>query len=150
MNQIIIFCASYLIYIGAVYAGFHVLLKHERRHYIQHGFIIFGSAVCAWVIAHVLKGAIAHPRPDFASALIIPDDTYSFPSGHATFMFALAFSMYSFDKRAGMIIGALALITGISRVLAGVHFWYDILGGLVLGAGVASIIVILAQRFIKK
>lgn len=150
MNQIIIFCATYLIFISALYAGLHVILKHNRKHLIQHFIIIFGSAVLAWVVAHVLKEEVAHLRPDLTQALIVPDDKYSFPSGHATFMFALAFAMYGFDKRAGIFIGTLAVVTGISRVLAGVHFWYDILGGFILGAGIAYIITLVASRIFKK
>lgn len=149
MDTLIIFCASYLIYISALYAVLHVFLKHDKKHQIRHLIIIFGSAVSAWVVAHFLKGMIAHPRPDLIQALIKPDDSYSFPSGHASFMSGLAFAMYGFDKRAGIFIGALALITGIARVLAGVHFWYDILGGFILGAIVAYIVVLLSKRFYR-
>ncbi len=145
MNQIIIFCATYLIYISALYAFYHVLSKHEKKHHIRHIIIIFGTAVLSWIVAHFLKGVITHPRPDVVT-LIKPDDLYSFPSGHATFMFALAFSMYGFDKRAGKYIFLMGLITGIARVLAGVHFWYDIVGGFILGAFVSSMFVMFAKH----
>ena len=150
MNQLIIICATYLIYISALYAGLHVIVKHEKKNHISHVIIIFGSAVFAWIVAHFLKNAIAHPRPDATLAILTPDDRYSFPSGHAAFMFGLAFAMYGFDKKAGTIIGMFAVVTGIARVLAGVHFWYDIIGGCLLGAGVASIVTLFAQRIIKK
>lgn len=146
MNQIIIFCATYLIFISAVYAFLHILLKHERRHHIRHIITIFGTAVSAWVITHFLKDLIAHPRPDLTNALIVPDSFYSFPSGHATFIFALAWSMYKIDKYAGMIIFIFGTITGIARVLAGVHFWYDILGGFVVGIFVAYIVFSITKR----
>lgn len=113
-------------------------------------FIIFGSSVFAWVIAHVLKDIIAHPRPDLALALITPDSLYSFPSGHATFMFTLAFTMFGFDKRAGVVIGVLALFAGVARVLSGVHFWYDIVGGVVLAAIIASTVLFFCKRFFKQ
>lgn len=153
MNELIIICAKYLIFISAAYAFFHVVIKHERKNHIRHVVTIFGSAVFAWVIAHVLKNAVAHPRPDALHALIVPDDVYSFPSGHATFMFALAFCMYGFDKRAGKVLFVFAVITSVARVFAGVHFWYDIIGGMVLGAGVASIVYFLTKatkKYIKQ
>lgn len=145
MNQIIIFCATYLIYISALYAFCHIIFKREKKHHIRHVIIIFGTAVLAWAVAHFLKGVIAHPRPDIV-ALIKPDDVYSFPSGHATFMFALATSMYGIDKKAGKYIFIMGLITGIARVLAGVHFWYDIVGGFVLGAFVSYVFVMFARH----
>lgn len=150
MDQIIIFCASYLIYISIFAAAFHIFFKHEKKHHIRHSVIIFGTAFFAWVVAHVLKGQIMHERPDLALALIVPDDRYSFPSGHATFMFALAFSMLGFDKKIAFFIGILGILTGIARVLAGVHYWYDIVGGFVLGAGVASLTVMIAKKYIRK
>lgn len=150
MDQIVIFCATYLIYISIFAAAFHVFFKHERKHHLRHIVIIFGAAVFAWVIAHVLKGQIAHERPNLVNALIVPDDRYSFPSGHATFMFALAFAMLGFDKKIAFFIGILGVLTGIARVFAGVHYWYDILGGFVLGAGVASLIVMIAKKYIRK
>jgi undecaprenyl-diphosphatase len=149
MNEIIIICAKYLIYISAIYACGYVILRHERKHHIWHIVIIFGSAVVAWLIAHVLKGQIGHPRPDAALALITPEDQYSFPSGHATFMFALAFASWTFSRFSGRVLFILALVTGIARVLAHVHYWYDILGGMVLGAGVASLIAMAAKRFLR-
>lgn len=142
----IFICAKYFIYIAALYAVGHVLVKHERKHHIRHIIIILGSAFLAWGVALFFKDALAHPRPDMIASLISPDDPYSFPSGHATFMFALAFSMYGFDKKPAHILFALAVITGAARVLSSVHYWYDILGGFVIGAGVASIVYILVRN----
>lgn len=148
MNSIIYFCAEYLIFIACAYAFLHVILKHERRHHVRHIAIIFGSAVLAWIASHFLKNIIAHPRPDLTLALLQPDanDPYSFPSGHATFLFALAWSMYSFDKKAGSIIFASAVIVGVARVLAGVHYWYDILAGFLVGGIVSYVVLFLTRK----
>lgn len=95
-------CASYLIFIAVAYACACVFFSHDQTHRPRRIAIILGSAVVAWVLAHALKDVIAHPRPDGSLALLVPNDGYSFPSGHATFMFALAFAMSSFDKRASI------------------------------------------------
>lgn len=146
MNQIIIFCADNLVFVSILYSVVYVIWKHERRHHIKHIVIILGSGLFAWVVAHVLKDIIAHPRPDLTNALVVPDSLYSFPSGHAALMFALGLSMFSFDKKAGIIIFVLAILTGIARVLAGVHFWYDIVGGIVVGFLVSYIIFLATKR----
>lgn len=150
MNLLIIFCAQALIFIAVVYAVLHVYFKHEKRHHIRHIAMVLGAAVLSWVMAHFLKDIVAHPRPDLAMALINPGDPYSFPSGHASFMFALAFAMHVFDKKAARILFILAVLTGIARVLVGVHFWYDIVGGVALGLIVSIVVVTLGKRFIKR
>jgi membrane-associated phospholipid phosphatase len=37
------------------------------------------------------------------------------------------------NRKPAVILLVLALFTGAARVLAGVHFWYDIVGGAILG-----------------
>lgn len=150
MNQLTIFGAEYLIFIANVYAIFHVLTKHERKHHVRHIAIIFGSALLAWVVTHFLKDIVHHPRPDLTNSLVPVNDPYSFPSGHTTYMFSLAFAMLSFDKKPAYFLFVLAAITGICRVLVGVHYWYDIVGGIVVAYGVVAVVLYLAKRYIKK
>lgn len=149
MNLIIYFFAVVLIFIAIAYACVHVYFKHEKKHHIRHVVSILGAAVTSWLVAHSLKSLIGHLRPDLTHTLVTPIDPYSFPSGHAAFMFALAFAMYSFDKKAGKILIAAAILTGIGRVLAGVHYWYDIVGGAILGYIVAFVVVYVCKRLIK-
>jgi membrane-associated phospholipid phosphatase len=143
MNVIIIFCAAILIYVASIVALYRVWKRHERKHLVEHVLMLIGTAFGAWWIAHILKIWIHFPRPDLTKALFLPHDinSYGFPSGHAAFMFALATTMYFFDKKAGRVLYVLAIVTGIARVLAGVHFWYDIIGGAVLGYMVSLIVV---------
>ena len=60
----------------------------------------------------------------------------SFPSDHATLMFALAFGLLVAPplplRRAGIVLLALALAVSWARVFLGVHYLSDILGGVVL------------------
>lgn len=149
MNELIIIFAAYLIYIAALYSALYVFWKHDKKYFLRDFVFLLGTALISWGIAHILKDVIAHPRPD-VEALIIPDDKFSFPSGHASFMFALAFAMNLFNLRSGLILVVLALITGTARVLAGVHFWYDIIAGAILGYIVATIATILYTKFVIK
>lgn len=150
MNAVIYSLAIIPIFIASIYAAFHVITKHEKRHHIRHVMIITWTALFSFFCAVFLKNTIAHPRPDLTQALFMPNDPYSFPSGHATFMFALAYAMYTFDKRAGIVLFAFAILTGVARVLAGVHFWYDIIGGACVGVFVACISVFFINYFSRK
>lgn len=151
MDTIILFCAVVLIYVAIGFAVMRVVRKHEREHHLRHIVMLAGTAFGAWFAADFFKNLIAYPRPDLSEALFLPVDidSYGLPSGHAAFMFALAATMHSFDKNAGRALYILAAITGISRVLAGVHFWYDIVGGAVLGYAVSAIVVYACKRAIR-
>jgi hypothetical protein len=78
MNQIIFFCGSYLIFVACAVTPLFLLKKDRGGKVLRDIIFVFGVATTSWVIAHVLKGIIAHPRPDIVGALIKPDDTYSF------------------------------------------------------------------------
>lgn len=87
--------------------------------------------------------------------LIGHDFGYAFPSGHAAFYFAIAFSLL-FNramlktKIPGWIYGAVmiiaATINGFSRVAAGVHWPSDIIGGALFGLIGAA----LANKILEK
>lgn len=85
-----------------------------------------------------LIGAIAYrPRPFEAGLGLnlmahVPEN--SFPSDHATLMFALAFSlMMSPLRRFGLALAVLGVGVGWGRIYLGAHYPGDILGGAVLG-----------------
>lgn len=63
----------------------------------------------------------------------------SFPSGHATAMFAMAFTLMYANKNWGAAALAAAATGSMARVMAGVHYPLDILGGALLGALAAII-----------
>lgn len=152
MNVVIIFCAVILIYVASVFAVYRVLRRHERKHHGRHIAQLLGTAFGSWWAAHVFKMWIHFPRPDLSHALFLPRDIHSYglPSGHAAFMFALATTMYAFDRKAGRALYVLAILTGIARVAAGVHFWYDILGGALLGYIVAVVVDYVCKRLIRR
>lgn len=149
MNLIIIFFAKYFIFIIAVAVGLYLLSFYgHTKHFYKKAFIVFASALSAWVVAHVLKEIIKHPRPDETLALI-QDGTYSFPSGHTAFLATLGMAMFYTNKKVGYTILVTALVVGFARVFAGVHFWYDILGGFILGILIALIIDKIIEKFFK-
>lgn len=70
--------------------------------------------------------------------------TYSFPSDHATFLFAVAFSFYLAGKRTtSYYLFAIGAIISIARVTVGFHWPTDILAGWALGIFVAYLIYLI-------
>jgi undecaprenyl-diphosphatase len=152
-DRVIIFLAQAFPYIVILLAGIFLLFHHEvffaenpLKAFMQKWkeiFLVFFSGVFAWCVAYGLKILIHTPRPFIAlpnvQALLSESD-FSFPSGHATFYMALATAIFLSHKKAGYIFMIFALIIGLARIIAGVHFPVDILGGFILGALIAYLV----------
>lgn len=63
----------------------------------------------------------------------------SFPSGHATFAFALAAAVALHDRTWGNVLLGLAALVAFGRVAAGVHYPSDVVAGAVVGLLAARI-----------
>jgi undecaprenyl-diphosphatase len=99
------------------------------------------------VCNRVIKPAVHRLRPcnpqahiNNARLLLGRKTSDSFPSSHAMNMFAQAmlFSFF-YRKRAGWFF-LFAAIIGFSRIYAGVHYPFDVLGGAVLGCCVGGMV----------
>ena len=111
---------------------------------------LISAAIARGIFVTVIRFFYEHPRPfmvfDNVKQLINHDITSSFPSGHASFYFAFAAGVYLFNKKIGAAYLALAGLIGFARVVAGVHWPYDILGGAALGFATAVLIKFLVKK----
>ncbi len=57
----------------------------------------------------------------------------AFPSGHASFYFALATIIYGYNKKAGIAFYIGSFLIVLARIFVGLHWPSDILAGAVLG-----------------
>ncbi|MFA5841361.1 MAG: phosphatase PAP2 family protein [Candidatus Paceibacterota bacterium] len=150
LDRLFVFMANNLGYIAVAALVYYLFSHDERKKGMQEVAMIVAIAGLAWVAAHFLKDVFHTARPFIALSdvknLFPGESGYAFPSGHATFYSALAMMMYFYHKRIGLGLGLIALIIGISRIISGVHWPIDILGGFILG----PVIAILAYFFIKK
>lgn len=107
------------------------------RDRVYEAFVLAFTVGSAWFMTLLLKYNIETPRP-FLAGTIVPLFTHggleSFPSGHAAFFMALGVAVFLRHKIAGCLFIFLAILIGICRVSAGVHFPFDVLGGWILGA----------------
>ena len=150
IDAIIVFFASYLAY--SIAAGVLVLLVvsvfayREKREMLMVALI--SALVARGVVTELIRAAYHRPRPfsDLPVHNLFTDSAWSFPSGHATFFFALATAVYLYNKKWGTILLGAAILIAISRVVAGVHYPSDI----VAGAGIGVLIAYLTYFIYKK
>ena len=142
-DKLIIFFADTFPYI-VVFLVFLFLVFYKKN--FKETILVFFSSALAWFLAYILKILFHTQRPfDIFPTItsLIPETGYAFPSRHATFFMALAFALFFNHKKvglpaqAGYIFIFSALLIGIARIVAGVHFPIDILGGFLLGFLVA-------------
>ena len=162
IDKLIVFFAKTFPYVVIVLAGIFLLFHHDVlpsqnplkifAKKWKEIILVFFSGILAWCLAQVLKLLIHTKRPFLALPNvhnIMAESGYSFPSGHATFFMALAFALFFSHKKAGYWFMFFALLIGLARITAGVHFPIDILGGFILGAGTAYLVRFLYKKFNK-
>jgi undecaprenyl-diphosphatase len=147
----------------ALYSGGHPALILIGRFFTALGdptvLIIGGILVGAWLwregrgrfaaglllvilvgrgLTEAQKYWIARARPDIEPHLVVVK-TWSFPSGHATssmifyLSLALAIAPAGWRRIAAAVAILLSLLIGVSRVMLGVHWPSDVIGGWCFG-----------------
>jgi membrane-associated phospholipid phosphatase len=107
----------------------------------QAGLAVAATSVLSNLASDGLKLAFARPRPDLVPHLDHAA-SFAFPSGHATSaaVVYLIVALIVPTERRGLWLGTaatLALLTGLSRIMLGVHWPSDVVGGWLLGASFA-------------
>jgi len=111
-----------------------LVLIFSRRKFFTFSFL-FLSAVFSWFISETLKFLFHIPRPfvDLEITPLVYQSGFSFPSQHMAVFSALAISMFFINKKASIALLILAVMIGISRIIIGVHYPIDIIGGFCVG-----------------
>ena len=102
------------------------------------------ASFVAWALAELIKNLIPSMRPFAVNSgpiftLTMPTDN-AFPSGHTATAFGLAVAIWFHNRKIGYLFIIGAMLVGIGRVLANVHFPIDITVGSVIGIIVAYIL----------
>jgi undecaprenyl-diphosphatase len=150
-DQVIVFLGSYLPY--GLIALFPILVATAHISRIHKIYILAEAALAALIarfgVTELIRVFIHRPRPFLVETPVhqlLTETSWSFPSGHATFFFALATTVYLYNKRWGAFFYLAATLLSLSRVAAGVHYPTDILAGALVGVLIAQIAYILGRR----
>lgn len=154
LDEIVKFCAAYLIYALPVIliVLWFIFPKQRKPLWISFiGGLLAWFFITKWIVPNLIW---FRARPDLgiigAKELLFHRPDYSFPSDHATMLFALVFGLYLFKwpKAANWFL-LYAVVICVARVAIGVHFPLDILAGAISGF-IGILIAKVFQKQIEK
>lgn len=152
--SIAVFMARWLIIAFAPLALFCIVQGKVGKHAVAEA---AWALLVALLATSLLASVIERPRPFNAPAdpeapiirLIPPPYNTSFPSGHTASASAMAAALLFVNRRVGFAAVALVAFVALGRILVGVHYPTDILGGLVLGIAAFAVVRIF-HRLIRR
>jgi undecaprenyl-diphosphatase len=145
-DSIIIFLSEYLFYSVPV---IFVVLWFVRKNMQKALLKATVAALLAWFGLNNLVGMIYYRNRPLGSIigakeLVFHRPDRSFPSDHASFLFAIAFTLWFLGyKKLSVVIFIIATVVSVFRVVAGVHYPADIVAGFIVGLISAGIVYFL-------
>ena len=152
-NYLVTFMASFLIWF--MFLGIFVLWVVDGKIKKEQALHALLSSLVAWMVVEMLKSLTETARPFVVNGadpltLTVPNG-YAFPSAHTAIAFAIAITIWLHDRTVGYVFLALAVLVGVGRIIANVHYPVDVIGGAVIGIIVALLIEnIHPERLLKK
>jgi len=147
LDMFMIFSAKampYIFIVLEIYLYFIVKKKNEA-------IFAFYSVVVSLGLNFIISLFYFHNRPfmdNLGVMLIQHTPENSFPSDHTTFLFAISFSLIFSKIKYSYILLFFALLGGMARVYVGVHYPFDIVGGIFSGLFGAIIIYLFRDRLL--
>lgn len=149
-DMLIIFLGAYFQYFLVI---FLFLFLYFSKYSKQQKFRMFWVTIISTVIARfgiveIIRFFYHRPRPFALHQIhqLLSENEWSFPSGHAAFFFAMATAIYLYNKKWGLYFFIGAIFMNISRIVAGVHYPSDIIGGMIVGVIVAYVVFYFAEK----
>lgn len=152
MDTLMILCSQYL-YLVVVLLGVIFFFLQNRK--VQKQMLLFAviSMPVTYLVAKIAGHFYHDTRPFLVyhiTPLIPHANTNGFPSDHVLISVAFASLLFVFNKKWGLLAGALALLVGEARIYVWVHAPIDIVGSFIIAIVVAVLVRIILARYLTK
>ncbi len=152
-DNAVIFLASYFPYILiALFLAILFFSQHQKLEKLEILLTVGVSSVIArFGITEIIRFFYHRPRPflTLQAHQLLTDSAWSFPSGHATFFFAMATAIYFYNKKWGIGFFIATILITVSRVIAGIHYPSDIIGGALIGIVASCVTYYLVRKLVS-
>ncbi len=140
LDKLAVFFAVYAGFVLLAFLGYLWFSKPSSRRMVVIALIAAGAARLG--ITNIIRFFYPHPRPFDVMQVrqLIPESGSSFPSGHASFFFALSTVVFLYNRKLGWLFFTASALMGVARVYVGVHWPLDILSGIVVGIVTAALV----------
>lgn len=138
-----------------MFSGILIILNYQGLHFTenQNGFMkALIAPFLAFLIGRIFKHTFNRKRPSDEikgfKEVVKPPSCGSFPSNHTASTFAFFMGLLLIGHPLAPIAGLWTLLIGFSRIYLGVHFFSDVLGGMLVGAVSPFIVRYLYSAFL--
>ena len=137
LDALFVFLADDLVWIVCIAVFFYLLKSGDKRTAFHNVAVVFGAALMGAITSTIFKNIFHTLRPFVELTNVrqlIPESGFAFPSGHTTDLMAIAAVLWNSHRRVSVFVGIAVLLVGLARIIVGVHWPIDILGGILLGS----------------
>lgn len=139
---------------GIIWIALGIVLLIPKK-YRKTGIMVLATLLVMLVVNNiVLKNLIARSRPCWTYPemvqLVHNPSSYSFPSGHTTSAFAVAFTVLSQHKKLGKVLIIMSAIMAFTRLYVFVHYPTDIYGGILVAAAITTFVCFMEKKISPK
>jgi membrane-associated phospholipid phosphatase len=143
---------GYLVAFFALFVFFKYCLSRPIA--AHRALFLFAAVALSGLTTDLIKPLVGRLRPKLLfEANLYGFDPFrigyeynSFPSGHATTVFALAAALSFFSPRWRLPLFSFAAVVGLSRIIVGAHYLSDIMAGAYVGVMTVFALVLLCRR----
>lgn len=142
LDRLAVFCAKWLPYLMGAFLFLYAFAGKNAGLFLLP---VLAGVFSRFIINEAIYFFYKRKRPVEVLPIksLIEKPRYpAFPSGHASFFFAISCVLWHYSLAMGAVFLALSFIVSLARIFSGVHWPSDILAGIAAGGASAYLLIL--------